>query len=70
MYSLAYHNSCLSNICRICGQRAQTFAQIRKKNPQLCVKTIRMKFTSFMELMLQTKMKICSQRKCAQSVTL
>ena len=37
IYSLEYHNSCLSNMCRICGQRAQTFAQIRKKNsPVLC----------------------------------
>ena len=31
MYSLEYHNSCLSNMHRICGQRAQTFADIRKK---------------------------------------
>ena len=37
MYSLEYHNSCLSNMCRICGQRAQTFAQIRKKiSPVMC----------------------------------
>ena len=52
MYSLEYHNSCLSNICRICGQRAQTFADIRKENPQLCVKTVKIKVTYFMELML------------------
>ena len=37
MYSLEYHNSCLSNMCRMCGQRAQTFAQMRKKNsPVMC----------------------------------
>ena len=36
-FTLEYHQSCLKNSCRICGNRAQTFAEIAEgKKPHFC----------------------------------
>ena len=36
-FTLEYHRSCLKNSCRICGNRAQTFAEITEgKKPHFC----------------------------------
>ena len=36
-FTLEYHQSCLKNCCRICGNRAETFSEIAEgKKPHFC----------------------------------
>ena len=39
-FTMEYHRCCLENMCRICGNRAQTAKEIHTKvAPKLCIKS-------------------------------